>query len=98
MFGVGALAVLLGGGIVLSSRGPAQNALDGLIGMLGAWTVLASLVFTGSTVTWLGFASGAAFVALALIGLTLHELLTERVVHSIEVRTATAEQEFAALS
>jgi hypothetical protein len=39
-------------------------------------------------------ASGVAFVALAMIGLTLHELITERVVHSIEVRTATSEHDF----
>jgi hypothetical protein len=95
MFGIGVLAVLLAATIVLDSRGPAQNSLDGIIGILGAWTILASLVFAGSTVTWLGFASGAGFVALAVIGLTLHELSTERVVHSIEVRAASPEQELA---
>jgi hypothetical protein len=58
---------------------------------------VASLVFAGSTITWLGFASGAAFVALALTGLTLHEVSTERVVHSIEVRAATPEQELAGI-
>ena len=72
----------------------AQRGLDALIGILGAWTVVASLVFVGSTVIWLGFASGAGLVALAVIGLTLHELTTERVVHSFEVTTAT-EREFA---
>lgn len=97
MLGVGAIAVLLGGGMFLTSRGPAQNTLDGIIGMLGAWTIVASLVFAGSTITWLGFASGAAFVALALIGLTLHELSTERVVHSFEVRTPSPEQELAGI-
>jgi hypothetical protein len=95
MLGIGVAAVLLGGAVVLTSRGPAQNSLDGIIAILGAWTIVASLVFAGSAVTWLGFASGAAFVALALIGLTLHELSTERVVHSIEVRTAASQQEFA---
>ena len=57
-----------------------------MIGILGAWTIVASLVFAGSVVTWLGFASAVVFVGLALIGLTFHELYTERVVRSFEVR------------
>ena len=94
MFGVGVLAVVISSAIVLSARGLAQRGLDALIGIVGAWTVVASLEFTGSTVTWLGFASGAGLVALALIGLTLHELRTERVVHSLDLSTA-AERELA---
>ena len=90
MFSAGILAIVFSTAIVLRGRGLVQRGLDGLIAALGAWTVVASLVFSGSVVTWLGFASGAAFVALALIGLTLHELYTERVVHSIEVRGADA--------
>lgn len=95
MLGTGVVAVLLSGAIVLRGRGLPQRSIDGIIGILAAWTIVASLVFTGATVTWLGFASGAAFVALAFAGLTLHELVTERVVHSIEVRTGTSEPEFA---
>lgn len=95
MFGIGVIGVLTSGAIVASRRGLPQRALDAVIGILGAWTIVASLVFSGSTVTWLGFASGIAFAALALIGLTIHELVTERVVHSIEVRTAAAEPEYA---
>jgi hypothetical protein len=94
MFGAGVVAVALAGGIAIKGRGNAQRALDGTIGILGAWTIVASLVFSGSVITWLGFASAAAFVGLALIGLALHELSTERVVHSIEVRHA-AERDYA---
>jgi len=97
MFGVAAVAVLLVGAAAIPGRGVAQRGLDGIIGALGAWTVVASLIFAGTTVTWLGFASGAAFVVLALIGLTLHELSSERVVHSFEVRTPAAERELAGL-
>lgn len=97
MFGIGVLAVLEAGAILVSRRGLPQRGLDSIIGILGAWTIVASLVFSGSVVTWLGFASGVAFFALALIGLTLHELFTERVVHSIEVRTAAAEPEYAGM-
>jgi hypothetical protein len=96
MFSAGILAVLLSSAIALKGRGNVQRGIDGLIGGLGAWTIVASLVFSGSVVTWLGFASGAALVGLAFIGLTLHELYTERVVHSIEVRAT--ERELSGLS
>ena len=98
MLGAGIVAVALAGGVAIRGRGVAQRSLDAGIGILGAWTIVASLVFAGSVVTWLGFASGAAFVGLALIGLTLHELYTERVVHSFEVRTPVAEQDFASIN
>ncbi len=85
MLGGGALGVLLAGSLALPGRGVAQRGLDAIIALLGAWTVVASLVFSGAAITWLGFASGAAFVVLAVAGLALHELKTERVVHSFEV-------------
>ncbi len=95
MLGVGVLGVLEAGAIATPGRGLPQRSLDAIIGILGAWTIVASLVFSFGAVTWLGFASGIAFAALAMIGLILHELVTERVVHSIEVRTAAAEPEYA---
>ena len=98
MLGIGVAALALAGGIAVRGRGATQRALDGIIGLLGAWTIVASLVFSGSVVTWLGFASGVAFAALAVIGLTLHELNTERVVHSFEVRTPVAEHELAGVN
>jgi hypothetical protein len=97
MFGIGILGVALAGTGALPGRGAQQRGLDGIIGILGAWTIVASLVFSGSAVMWLGFASGCALVALALAGLTLHELKTERVVHSFELRTPTAERELAGM-
>jgi hypothetical protein len=96
MLGIGAAA--LAGAIALPGRGRSQRALDGIIGLLGAWTIVASLVFSGTVVTWLGFASGVGFLALAVIGLTLHELYTERVVHSLEVRAPVAEHELAGVN
>lgn len=93
MFGGGVAAVLLSGAVALPRRGVSQRSLDGILAILGAWTIVASLVFAGATVTWLGFASAVAFVGLAVIGLTLHELITERVVHSFELRTPAAERD-----
>ena len=85
MFAGGIAAILLAPAAVLPDRGLGQRGLDAALTILGAWTIVASLVFAGSTITWLGFASGCAFVALALAGLVLHEVSTERVVHSLEV-------------
>lgn len=89
MLGIGAglLAMLLPM-IAMRRRGAIQRGLDAAIGALSIWTIVAGLVFAGATVTWLGFASGIALVALAVIGLTVHELSTERVVHSLEVHAA----------
>jgi len=80
--GIAALAMCVPA-IAISMRGNAQRALDGVCCVLGAWTIVASMVFTGLTVTWLGFASGIALVTLAVAGLTLNELTTEHVVHSL---------------
>jgi hypothetical protein len=94
--GIGILAVVLSAGIALKGRGNVQRGLDVLVAAVGAWTIVETLIFTASTNTWLGFSSGAAFVALALAGLTYHELSTERVVHSFEISDSeSAEREYA---
>ncbi len=95
-FGIGILAVVLSAGIVLKNRGTVQRGLDVLTAAVGAWTIVETLVFSGTTNTNLGFASGIAFAALALAGLTYHELSTERVVHSFEISNSeAAEKEYA---
>jgi hypothetical protein len=73
-----------------------QRILGGVLGILSVWTIVASLVFAPTTVVWLGFASAIAFVALAVIGLTIHELSTERVVHSLEVQSLQERERIAA--
>lgn len=92
MLAGGIVAVALAGAALIPGRGLAQRGLDGTLGILGAWTIVASLVFGGTLLTWLGFASAIAFVALAVAGLALHELHTERVVHSFEVRDSLSSQ------
>ena len=95
MFAAGILALALSAAAAIRGRGRAQRALDVVIGILGTWTIVASLVFSAGVVTWLGFASGVAFVGLAFAGLALHELHTERVVHAFEVRTTAEEPTYA---
>jgi Trk-type K+ transport system membrane component len=69
-------------------RGLPQRGLDAVVALLGCWTVIASVVFTGTALAWLSFAEGCGFVALAVVGLVLHELKTERVVHSFKIEDA----------
>ena len=66
----------------------AQRALDGLIGLLGAWTVVEAFAFEGSNLEWWSFGSACALAALAVIGLVAHEMSTERVVHELSVTGA----------
>lgn len=54
-------------------------------GVLGILMVIETLIASGSAVQWLSFAGALGVLALQLIGLTFHELSTERVVHSLEV-------------
>jgi hypothetical protein len=54
-----------------------------LAAIVSAWMIVASQVFALDTVQNLTFAEALGIAALALVGLTAHELSTERVVHSL---------------
>jgi hypothetical protein len=54
--------------------------------VLAGWTIVATQVFATTTARWLVFASALAHVGLSLIGLVMHEIRTERVVHHLEVQ------------
>ena len=64
-------------------RGNVQTGLDAITGLLGVWTVVASVLFDGATLTWVSFGEALGFAGLAIAGLVAHELSTERVVHSL---------------
>jgi hypothetical protein len=84
-FGIAVGLTILSAYMLVSRHGIAQRVVGGLGAVLGAWTIVASLVFAPATVVWLGFGSAIAFVVLGIAGLTAHELTTERVVHSLAV-------------
>ena len=69
---------------LLPRRGWTQRGLDGAVAALAVWTIVESLVFDGAAQTWITFGAAAGMLALAIAGLTAHELTTERVVHSLE--------------
>jgi hypothetical protein len=63
--------------------------------LVSAWAIVASQVYSFSTVQNLTLGEGLAISALALIGLTAHELSTERVVHSLSIQAGEREPEAA---
>jgi hypothetical protein len=65
------------------SRGIDQRILDVATIALGAVTIVLSRVFNGSTVMWLSFAEALGFVALAVAGLTVHEVDEWRLEHHL---------------
>ncbi len=72
------------------ARGGLQRMLDVGIGALALWSAVASVVYTGTTLTWLSFGEAIGFVGLAVVGLVAHELKTERIVHQFEAIPAEA--------
>jgi hypothetical protein len=81
-FAVGIFAIVLATVPALFGARDLSLGLDGVTAVLGAWTIVASLVFNGTASQWLSFAEGAGFVTLALAGLTIDHV---RLAH----RTAT---------
>src|SRR3984893_8499234 len=92
---IGTLVVSLG--IAYRYRDNVPTLVTGLMtAAVSVWTIVASQVFSQPTVQNLGLAGSLAISGLALIGLTVHELTTERVVHSLEVGAGQRESELAA--
>lgn len=60
------------------------------LGLVAGWSAVAALVFTGATLGWLVFADAIATAVIAAGALVQHEMTTERVVHTLEVREQEA--------
>jgi hypothetical protein len=80
----GIVMIALAAGALGMAPGP-QRTLDGLLGLLGVWSIVQAIVFEGTTLEWVSFTTAAVAALLATIGLTVHELTTERVVHELSV-------------
>jgi hypothetical protein len=85
LFIVGGIVMLALAAAGLASERATQRALDGVLALLGIWSIVEAIVFTGSTLEWVSFATAIAAAVIATIGLTLHEMTTERVVHELSV-------------
>jgi len=95
-FGCGVAALAVCASLLVDSarrhRGPSWLALASVGLVIAGWNIVASLVFSAPAAIWLMFGNGCGLLALALAGLTLHEVSTERVVHSLEVGDSAREQ------
>lgn len=80
--GIGMLAVSLATAFRFRRHIPSLLS-GGLIALVSAWMIVTTQVFSLATVQDLTFAESLGIVALALAGLTGHELSTERVVHAL---------------
>ena len=87
-FGVSALfTVAAATGATLARRASARAGHSALA-VVALWSLIAALSFSGSALTWLVFADALALATAALADLTAHEVGTEHVVHSLDVRPA----------
>jgi hypothetical protein len=80
----GILMIALSAGSLAQPAGP-QRTLDAIVAVLGIWSIVQAIVFDGSTLQWVSFATAVAGAALATLGLVIHEATTERVVHELSV-------------
>jgi hypothetical protein len=83
--GGGVAAIVIGIASGATDHGRHQRVLSGPTVLGGAWIVVSSRVFAATTVAWLGFSAAAALALIAVVGLTLHELQDERVIHSVDM-------------
>lgn len=78
-FAIGAGTLTVSVGVSYAHRKDVATLATGIVtAIVSAWTIVASLVFSQPTVQNLAFASGLALAALALVGITEHELTLER--------------------
>jgi hypothetical protein len=93
-FAISIGTLVVGLGITALYRTHIPSVVAGLLTAgISAWTVVASLVFSDSTVQTLALGSSLAISGLAIAGMTAHELSSERVVHSLQVEASDREQQ-----
>jgi hypothetical protein len=85
-FGVSTGITVIAAASVAVTRLTSRKIGHGLIGLVGLWSLVAALSFSGTVLTWLVLADAIAVGVLALADLTVHEATEERVVHELEVR------------
>ena len=84
-FGVSAGVLVIAGISAALARRGSRAIGHGLVGLAALWSLIAALVFSGTTLTWMVFYDAILVGVLALGDLTAHEATTENVVHQLEV-------------
>jgi hypothetical protein len=96
-FSIGIGTLVVSAGIAYASRSQVASLVTALVtAAVGVWTIVASLVYSLSTVQNLAFAGALAIGGLALVGLTVHELSVEGVVRAGKQDSAERESRLAA--
>jgi len=75
------------------ARATGQKIGHTILGLVGLWSLVAALAFSGTVLTWLVFADAIALGVLALADLTAHEVTTESVVHRLVITETPAASE-----
>ena len=88
LFIAGGIVMIFAAAIDAEAEGSAQRTLDAVIVVLGIFSIVQAIVFSGGTLEWFSFGTGAALAALVTLGLVIHENSTERIVHELSVTTA----------
>jgi hypothetical protein len=84
-FGVSVGVLVIAGISAALARRGSRAIGHGLVGLAALWSLIAALVFSGTTLTWMVFYDAILVGVLALGDLTAHEATTENVVHQLEV-------------
>jgi uncharacterized membrane protein len=96
-FSIGIGTLVVSAGIAYASRNQVASLVTALVtAAVGLWTIVASLVYSLSTVQNLAFAGALAIGGLALVGLTVHEFSVERVARAVQQDSAERESRLAA--
>jgi hypothetical protein len=88
LFVAGGIVMIVLAAVDSAAKHLAQRALDGGLALLGAWSIVQALVFSGDAMLWISFGTAIGAALAAIAGLVLHEQTTERVVHELAVTPA----------
>ena len=88
LFVVGGIVMLALAAVDFTAARAAQRRLDAALAVIGIWSIIQALLFSGSAREWISFATAVAAGLVAIGGLVLHELSSERVVHELAVAPA----------
>ena len=95
-FGVSVGITVLAAASAAVGKKTSHRVGHGLLALVGLWSLVAALAFSGAALTWLVFADAIAVGLLALADLTAHEATTERIVHQLEVRDPATDNRISA--
>ena len=87
-FGVSTGLTVIAATSAVLGRSTGRKLGHGLVALVGLWSLIAALAFSGSPLMWLVFADAIALGVVALADLAAHEASTESVVHRLVVTGA----------